>query len=40
MIITAQQIHAFSEYLLEEGKSMATLDKYLRDFCTFRAFLK
>ena len=40
MIITAQQIQAFSAYLLEEEKSAATLEKYLRDICAFRAFLK
>ena len=40
MIITAQQIQAFSAYLLEEEKSAATLEKYLRDVCAFRAFLK
>lgn len=40
MIITAQQIQAFSAYLTEEEKSTATLEKYLRDVRAYCAFLE
>lgn len=37
-ILTEADIHAFYEYLLEEEKSGATVEKYLRDVRTFFAF--
>ena len=36
--ITAEQLHSFRAYLMQEEKSAATVEKYLRDSCTFSAF--
>lgn len=37
-IITASLLRAFEDHLLEEEKSAATIEKYLRDLRRFRAF--
>lgn len=37
-IITAALLRAFEHHLLEEEKSPATIEKYMRDLCRFRAF--
>lgn len=37
-MITADQMHAFQQYLLEEERSCATMEKYLRDIRQFSAW--
>lgn len=37
-ILTAQHLHAFKDYLLQEEKSAATVEKYLRDTGAFRIY--
>ena len=37
--ITNEQIQAFKEYLQNEEKAQATINKYLRDVCEFQTWL-
>lgn len=39
-IITAERLRAFGRYLLEEERSMATVEKYLREISQLAAFLQ
>lgn len=39
MILTQKEIDAFAVYLAEEEKSMATIEKYLRDVRAFAVFM-